>query len=173
MKGPGFKPGRILFCRAKRFDNVSIEYSGKMTQLSSSGHLLLNAAEPALQALTSANLAQSELFRYSTELKNFKPKSPFIAGSLSAVVPGAGKVYTNNLEQGLISLFAIGLIGFRTVIEYNRGGVNSPGFVTFGLIFLFTYTGNIIGSAISARQYNEKYYNAFHTKVLDFIHEFD
>lgn len=163
----------IFFHRNIRSGDLSREYSEKLTLLLASSYLMLNDAESASRELATAALTDSELFIYSTELGNFRPKSAFVAGSLSAMVPGAGKFYTNNLEHGLISMFAIGLIGFRTVIEYNRNGLNSPGFIAFGLIFLVTYTGNIIGSAISAKHYNERHYNDLHFKVINFVNEFD
>jgi hypothetical protein len=163
----------ILYCKSVLESNLLKTNSEQLTLLLASGYLLLNHAEPAKYELTKAGLTDSPLYIYSTDLQNFRPKNAFIAGSLSAIIPGAGKVYTNNAEHGLMSLFAIGLIGFRTAIEYNRGGINSTGFIIFGSAFLITYAANIIGSAVSARLFNEKRYNEIHSEILDFVYECD
>jgi len=163
----------ILYCRSFSNGNLLPKYSNKLTILLALSYLLLNNTDTASAELKKANLIDLKVCNYCTELKNFKPKSAFLAGTLSALVPGTGKIYTHNLEHGLVSMFAIGLIGYRTVIEYNSGGIGSAGFIIFGTIFLITYTANIIGSAVSAKLYNKKHYNEIHSKVLDFVNEFD
>lgn len=163
----------ILYCKSVSEDKLLKMQSEKLTFILASSYLLLHKAESASEELQRANLTGSKLFNYCTELENFRPKSPFVAGSLSAIIPGTGKIYTNNLEHGLVTMFAVGLLGFRTVLEYNRGGINSAGFITFGVLLLITYTANIIGSAVSAKLYNEKHYNKIDSKVLDFVNEYD
>jgi len=163
----------ILYCESFSDKLSSKKYSQNLTLLLASSYLMLNKTELASRVLYNADLSSSRLLKYSTEIENFKPKNPFLAGALSAIVPGSGKFYTKNIGHGLMALFLNGLLAYRTVIEYNRGGVSSTGFIIFGTIFLITYTANIIGSIFSAKQYNRRHYNAIHSKVTDFIYEFD
>lgn len=163
----------VLYCQSFTNGLLSKKYSDNLTLMLASSYLLLNNTESASRVLNKANLSGSKLFDYSTELENFKPKSPFLAGTLSAIVPGTGKFYTKNIGHGLMSLFVNGLLAYRTVIEYNRGGINSTGFIIFGTLFLITYITNIVGSVISAKQYNQRHYNEVHSKVIDFVNEFD
>ena len=163
----------IVICNSVGEDKLLKIHSGKLPLMIASSYLLLNKPESASKELINANLTNSKLFNYCSELENFRPKSALVAGTLSAIIPGTGKMYTNNLEHGLVSMFAIGLFGFRTAIEYNRGGINSAGFITFGVLFLITYTANIVGSAISAKFYNRKHNNEINLKVIDFVNECD
>jgi len=163
----------LFFCQYFSKGVLSKKYSENMTLLLASSYLLMNNAKSASQELKNADLTVSKLYDYSTELKNFKSKSPLLAGTLSAIVPGTGKFYTKNIEHGLLSLFVNGLLGYRTVVEYKTGGPGSSGFIIFGTIFLITYTANILGSVISAKHYNEKYYNDIHSKVIGFVNELD
>lgn len=49
---------------------------------------------------------------YSCVGKNIRRKSPFVAGALSAIIPGLGKVYAGNNGQALASFFTFGTTSF-------------------------------------------------------------
>ena len=89
------------------------------------------------------------------ELKKEPPyKSPFLAGLLSSVVPGAGKIYTNQISEGLTSLVLNGLFAF---LSYNnfKNDHTTRGWIFAG-VGAFFYAGNIYGSAVSANIYNQR-----------------
>ncbi|MFK7924055.1 MAG: hypothetical protein AB8H47_19010 [Bacteroidia bacterium] len=88
--------------------------------------------------------------------QNLPRKSPFVAMSLSLVVPGLGKVYTNQWKDGIIALLSVGSFAFTAWRSYNRNGFESPFFWLYGGIALGFYGGNLYGSWQSAQRYNEK-----------------
>lgn len=91
------------------------------------------------------------LKKYSTIEKKIKRKSPFIAGTLSAIVPGLGKVYAGNNGQALASFLTCGLMGVVTAENYIRMGVKHPQTIFFAGVFSLFYIGNIWGSAVSVQ----------------------
>lgn len=90
---------------------------------------------------------------YDTKL-NPPYKSPLAAGIFSALIPGAGKLYTGQVSEGITSFLLNGLLAF---VSYNNFKNNHPvrGWIFAG-IGAFFYAGNIYGSAVSANIYNAK-----------------
>ena len=77
-------------------------------------------------------------------------KSPFLAGALSAVVPGLGRVYLGRWPDGLLSFLLVGTTGALAAqgfYEEGRGSVR--GWILGGVAALL-YAGNIYGSAVGA-----------------------
>jgi tetratricopeptide (TPR) repeat protein len=88
--------------------------------------------------------------------KHVKYRSGFAAGTMSAILPGSGKVYTGNWKDGVISLIMISATTFQSYRGYSRKGLESPKFWIFGTISAGFYLGNIYGSAKSAQKFNRK-----------------
>lgn len=88
-------------------------------------------------------------------------RSPFLAGVLSTVVPGAGRVYTGRLGDALTSLVTIGLAGWQAYDGFQRDGLSSVKGWTFGTLCSVFYVGNIYGSVVSARVYNQNIEDEF------------
>lgn len=90
-------------------------------------------------------------------------KSPLAAVLFSAMVPGAGKIYTKNYGDGITSFIVTGLFTFLTYDNFQANH-NTRGWIFAGLTAFF-YSGNVYGSYISARNYNlereEKLNNEF------------
>lgn len=91
------------------------------------------------------------LKKYNIVEKKIKRKSPFIAGTLSAIVPGLGKVYTGNNGQALASFLTCGLIGVVAAENYVKMGIKHPQTIFFTGLFGLFYIGNIWGSAVSVQ----------------------
>lgn len=93
-------------------------------------------------------------------------KSPFLAGSMSAIIPGAGKVYTGFWRDGLTSFLAVGITGWSSYTGFEKGGTNSLYGWFFGSIATIFYLSNIYGSAKSAN-----YINYYHEeKIIREVH---
>jgi len=114
----------------RRFDSVSILYNFKNPILSEE---FLN------------------LKNYSLVDKKIKRKSPLLAGSLSAIIPGLGKVYAGNNGQALASFLTCGLMGAVATENYLHFGFKHPQTIFFTGIFGLFYIGNIWGSALSVQ----------------------
>lgn len=113
--------------------------------LSSDGHKqgVENSDTPLL------NLAQRGM--------NLPKKSPFMAGLMSMGLPGSGKIYAGHTFDGLYSLFLIAGSSWFAYEGYRDDGTSSLKGWLFGSMATVLYAGNIYGSVISARLYNERY----------------
>jgi TolA-binding protein len=86
------------------------------------------------------------------ELIAFEEKSPYVAGGLAAVLPGAGHVYCGRYQDGATAFLLTGLFVWGTVEmfeddHYAAGGV-------LGFFSLMWYSGNIYSAVNSAHKYN-------------------
>ncbi len=122
----------------------------------SGGLFLLEQKFAAYDSLINTNPAMAagkagvlEDFRSRYEETNMK--SPWVAGMLSAVVPGLGKVYAGKPNQGLASFVTFSLFALQSYEAYYRLGSDSPVMYVTGLIALGYYIGNIWGSALSVK----------------------
>lgn len=101
---------------------------------------------------------ERDMIGLSKALRKHKQKSPFVAGLLSAIVPGAGRYYQGKIGQGTIGLVSTGVFAMQALEAYHKDGVKSPRFVIFGGLLSAFYIANIWGSAVSVRV-NEMRYN--------------
>ncbi len=91
---------------------------------------------------------------YAENGERLPTRSPFFAGVLSTVVPGAGRVYTGRFADALNTLFTVGFTGWQAYDGFQRDGLASVKGWTLGTLCGVFYVGNIYGSVISARVYN-------------------
>ncbi len=84
---------------------------------------------------------------------NIPYRSSFIAAMLSAVVPGLGKVYAGRTYDGIYS-FILNAGSFYLAYDACKNR-RKPELYLYSGIFLFFYTGNVYGSFISARDFND------------------
>jgi len=73
-------------------------------------------------------------------------KSPALAGLMSAIVPGSGRIYAGNWQDGLLSFVIIGVSAWQAYRGFERGGTASAYAWIYGLTGLGFYAGNIYGS---------------------------
>ncbi len=92
------------------------------------------------------------LKRFAENFSHPQRKSPFAAALFSAMVPGAGKIYTKNYGDGITSFIVTGLFAFLSYDNF-RAHHNARGWIFAGTAAFFN-AGNIYGSYISARNYN-------------------
>ncbi len=92
--------------------------------------------------------------KYAEAGARLPTRSPFLAGMLSTIVPGAGRFYTGRIGDALNSLFVVGITGWQAYDGFRRDGISSVKGWTIGTLSGIFYVGNIYGSVISARVYN-------------------
>ncbi|MGA2507165.1 MAG: hypothetical protein ABSF80_06795 [Chitinispirillaceae bacterium] len=90
------------------------------------------------------------LYRISRDGKQLRLKSPWIAGTLSALVPGSGKVFAGRGWDGAYSFLLVGIMAWQAYEGYVKDGLASARCITFGLLGTAFYTGNIYGSVNAA-----------------------
>ncbi|OQY28367.1 MAG: hypothetical protein B6244_07630 [Candidatus Cloacimonetes bacterium 4572_55] len=92
-------------------------------------------------------------------------KSRLTAGLLAVMVPGAGKLYLGRKSDALISLLATAATAWRGYVEFDKNGVESTSGWFYGGLGLFFYGGNIYGSYVGAKIYNQRRRDIMDVKI--------
>ncbi len=110
----------------------------------------------------------------SDQASRINHKSPLAAGVMSTLIPGSGKIYASRFRDGVYSMVIIGLTAWQAYDGFDEHGTNSTkGWIysTIGGVF---YLGNIYGSAVAAKIYNNQQEDKFLTRLgAEFILYFD
>jgi len=114
--------------------------------------------------------SQNQLLNIRQELNDFSPKSPLIAGSLSMVAPGLGKIYAGQTGDGIATFITVGALAAITAENWIKNGLSNWKTITFGSAFAIFYTGNIIGSVASVKVYRNKFNEKHNNAILLCIH---
>lgn len=88
--------------------------------------------------------------------KNLPRKNRFLAGIMSALVPGTGKIYAHRTLDGLVSLFTVAITGWLSYEGFRKEGMNSTRGWVYGTIGAFFYLGNIYGSVAAVNIYTRE-----------------
>jgi hypothetical protein len=102
---------------------------------------------------------------------NLNYKKPWLAGTMSALVPGLGKVYSSYYKDGIIAFLMTGISAFQAYRGYNAKGANSGIFIIYTGMTAGFYLGNIYGSIKSARQKNKRLNEAIDKKTRAAFYE--
>jgi len=92
-------------------------------------------------------------------------KSPPLAGALSAVVPGLGRIYAGDWKNAIFSLLFVGINSYQSYRGFSRNGWSSAQGWIFGGIGLGFYAGNIYGSATAAKRKNQQIRDGYKKKM--------
>jgi hypothetical protein len=99
----------------------------------------------------SSKIRVSELYEWKV---NPPYKSEVVSGILSAIIPGAGKIYTKEYGDGITAFILTGLLGYLAYRNFENDH-NFRAWIFAGTGALF-YAGNIYGSVASAQIYNAR-----------------
>ena len=94
------------------------------------------------------------------ELPDYKEKSALLAGVMSAVIPGSGKIYAGDLRSGVSTFLVVGALGAIAAESWAKLGLNDWRTITLSSIFALFYTANIYGSAVSVSVIKQCYEDA-------------
>jgi hypothetical protein len=106
---------------------------------------------------------------YRTLLEH-KKKSPLIAGLMSAVIPGSGKMYNGQFGQGIMTLVTASIFGFQAFEGFRKNGLNSAPFIAFGSLFTLFHVSNIYGSVVAVRLEERNFNNNQNESILLRMH---
>ena len=129
--------------------------------------------EKALEILKPLNTYSTTSFsvtdfvnEWEIDKENLKKKSPWVAGTLSAVLPGSGSLYTKRYNEATYAFF-INLLFISATTEANLSG-DSTTVPILGVLALAFYAGNIYTAINGAHKYNDfsqtRYWNNLRTK---------
>lgn len=83
-------------------------------------------------------------------------KSPVLAGTMSAILPGTGQAYTGSWQSGAMAL-VLNALFLSATLDLADHDLHAASLAS-GAVFSITYLGNILNAAESARIYNQNYY---------------
>jgi putative component of membrane protein insertase Oxa1/YidC/SpoIIIJ protein YidD len=113
--------------------------------------------DSALYYLQRAKGFRKEVNSLLEDLKYIQKKNPVVAGALSALIPGSGRIYSGFTGDGIFSfLFVVGNLSISYL--YHREGRALPSYAFLGFASLL-YLGDIYGSIRSATIHNERHYD--------------
>jgi tetratricopeptide (TPR) repeat protein len=107
-------------------------------------------------------LPAAEQAQLSTDIEQYqklKLKSPLVAGTLSAVLPGLGQIYTGRLRQAALAFLLNGAFILGAVEAFR-----DDNYAVGGILLLFEvgwYGGNVYNAANNAEKYNARVKNRF------------
>ncbi len=113
----------------------------------------------------------SELTSLFYSRKRIRFKKPLLASLLSTAVPGLGKIYSNDIKNGLGVLSIIGLYSWQSYRGFNHEGIKSFYGWSFGALATGFYIGNIYGSHQSAIRENKFQQDIIEKEVKKIITE--
>lgn len=98
-------------------------------------------------------------------------KSPTKAALMSALIPGLGKIYSDEVGDGITAFLFTGLFAYLAVDKFKNDQIAS-GWL-YASIAAFFYSGNIYGSATAAQNYNAGIKFNFDNEVRLYLNEKD
>lgn len=110
---------------------------------------------------------QTKLYLFYQLKKNPPTKNPKTAALLSALIPGAGKIYTNEIGDGIVALLTTTISAFLAINNFKHDH-NFRGWFFTGLTSFF-YGGNIYGSFVAAKNYNLRSKENLQTEIKSFF----
>jgi hypothetical protein len=120
----------------------------------------VNLMLPALQRLQ----------HISGDAVNLPLRSPVVGGVLSALLPGSGKFYAGNWEDGLISMVMVGMSAWQAYRGFERRGTGSVYAWSYAVIGTAFYLGNIYGSVKEVNKYNQHQKDGIRHRVEAVFH---
>lgn len=94
------------------------------------------------------------------ELPDYKKKSPLLAGAMSAVIPGSGKIYAGDLRSGVSSFLIVGALGLMAGEAWAKLGGSDWRTITLTSLCGLFYIADIYGSALSVSVIKQTYEDA-------------
>lgn len=149
------KENNKLFSGANKLFNLSLLLSG--AELPSKEGFLLTFQNDSTEKI-------SALYEWK---KNPPYKSPVLAGILSSIIPGSGKIYAGETGDGIVGFLTSAIFSFIAYDNF-KAGHNSRGWVWAGVAAFF-YAGNIYGSVAAAQIYNAKISFGFNEGINVYI----
>jgi len=114
--------------------------------------------------------SQDQLVQFHRQIENFNPKSRFLAGLYSTIIPGAGKIYIGKTGEGLMSMLTTVIFGVQAWEAYRKDGIQSARFIIFGGLFSSFYVANIWGSVLAVNIRENEFNEQINQSILVSLH---
>ena len=107
-----------------------------------------------------------DVWNSTPEIPGYKSKSPLLAGVMSAVLPGSGKIYAGDLRSGVSTLLVVGALGGMAAESWIKLGGRDWRTIALSSVFGLFYIGNIYGGALSVSVIRNTYQDAEKATLL-------
>lgn len=143
----------------------------KLQQLKNCTLLLSNSELPNETEFSSIfnNEDNGKILQFYKWKENPPYKNPTKAAILSAILPGLGKIYTNEVGDGITSFVLTGLFSYLAINKFSNNQQTSA--LIYTALATFFYSGNIYGSYASAQNYNAGIKFNFENEVKIFVND--
>jgi len=143
----------------------------KLQQLKNCTLLLSNSELPNETEFSSIfnNEDNGKILQFYKWKENPPYKNPTKAAILSAILPGLGKIYTNEVGDGITSFVLTGLFSYLAINKFSYNQQTSA--LIYTALATFFYSGNIYGSYASAQNYNAGIRFNFENEVKIFVND--
>jgi TM2 domain-containing membrane protein YozV len=153
--------------RSKKYDN-EINTLASLSQIYSNNFVKADTAQLFAPFPESVH---STLSNFYIRAKSPRLKSKTKAALYSAFLPGAGKIYTGEISDGITTFITTALLTYLAVSNFNAKH-EFRGWLFTGLTSLF-YAGNIYGAAASASIYNAQLRYNLDSEIKSFFESND
>lgn len=119
----------------------------------------------SIQMLGIENPNVIQIYQVLEDYGQEKFKSPLVAGLLSGVIPGSGKLYAGDWKNAIFSLLFVGINTYQSYRGFSRNGINSAQGWIFGGIGFGYYVGNIYGATWTAKRKNQQIRDEYKKKM--------
>ncbi len=120
--------------------------------------------------LSAMEQEEKNLQKYYETINSYRAKSPWLAATLSVIMPGMGKLYAGKTGEGIAGLLYVGAFSAMALEFYHRSGFLHPGFIISAFFATIFYTGNIMGSYAAANRTNNEFNYEINQKILFDMH---
>ena len=93
--------------------------------------------------------------------------NPYVAATLSAIIPGSGHCYARHRADGLISFITIAVLSAATYFAYSQGSIALT--CTLGTLTAIGYAGNVYSAYNSAIHTQETMNNNYRTELNRYL----
>ncbi len=160
-----------LNSKANELNQLKSDYSDIAKKIVNISYLLNNESMPSEKIFLEPFDDQEKTIVQNFYFQKTNPdyKSEVLSGVYSAIIPGLGKIYTENYSDGITSFLLTGLFSYLAYTNFNNDHpVRAWIFTLAGAGF---YAGNVYGSIASAQIFNAKINFDFINDVYSFIEE--
>lgn len=160
-----------LNSKANELNQLKSDYSDIAKKIVNLSYLLNNESMPSEKIFLEPFDDQEKTIVQNFYFQKTNPdyKSEVLSGVYSAIIPGLGKIYTENYSDGITSFLLTGLFSYLAYTNFNNDHpVRAWIFTLAGAGF---YAGNVYGSIASAQIFNAKINFDFINDVYSFIEE--
>jgi hypothetical protein len=113
---------------------------------------------------------ESNLILLKDDLIRKKEKSPLMAATLSAIVPGLGKYYAGYFGKAISSFLPCAALAAMSIESYIKGGATSVPFIISASLFSVFYIGNIYGTYYSVNIHRKEFNQKMNNEILLNVH---